>query len=104
MTFFRSLAHPLYVSPEQARGESGDRRSDLYSLGIILYEVMTGLPPFLGGSIPAILMRHNQEMPEPPERVNPDISPNVSAVILKSIAKDPDARFSSASAMTRALA
>ena len=98
------LGTPLYVSPEQARGQSGDKRSDLYSLGIILYEVMTGLPPFLGASIPGILMRHHLENPEPPERTNPAISPSVSAVILKSIAKDPDARFSSASAMTRALA
>src|SRR5262249_3441076 len=94
------LGTPLYVSPEQAQGLPGDRRSDLYSLGIILYEVMTGLPPFLGGSISAILLRHCQESPEPPERINPAISPEVSAVILKSIAKDPDARFSSASAMT----
>jgi serine/threonine protein kinase len=100
----RVLGTPLYVSPEQARGESGDKRSDLYSLGIILYEVMTGLPPFVGESIPAILLRHHMEMPQAPALINPAISPQVSAVILKSIAKDPNDRFSSASAMTRALA
>jgi serine/threonine-protein kinase len=98
------LGTPLYVSPEQAQGLSGDRRSDLYSLGIILYEVMTGRPPFLGESIPAILLRHHQEIPQSPDLINPDITPEVSAVILKSLSKDPDARYSSASAMTRALA
>ena len=100
----RVLGTPLYVSPEQARGLSGDKRSDLYSLGIILYEVMTGIPPFHGKPIQAILLQHYLDNPTPPALVNPRISPELSAVILKSIAKDPDARFSSASAMTIALA
>jgi eukaryotic-like serine/threonine-protein kinase len=100
----RVLGTPLYVSPEQAQGLSGDKRSDLYSLGIVLYEIMTGFPPFRGEAILAILNQHAQGTPTSPDILNPDISPQLSAVILKSIAKDPDARFSSASAMTIALA
>jgi eukaryotic-like serine/threonine-protein kinase len=98
------LGTPLYVSPEQAQGLPSDKRSDLYSLGIVLYEVMTGFPPFHDESALALLRLHREGVPTPPEFVNPHISPNLSAVILKSIAKDPHARFSSASAMTIALA
>jgi serine/threonine protein kinase len=98
------LGTPLYVSPEQAQGLSGDRRSDLYSLGIVLYEIMTGLTPFYDASPMVILMRHYHDTPTSPTLINPAISPDLSNVILKSIAKDPDARFSSASAMTIALA
>src|SRR2546428_593387 len=98
------LGTPLYVSPEQAQGKPGDRRSDLYSLGIILYEITTGVTPFRGDSLMAILMQHYQDMPTPPALINPNIPAELSAVILKSIAKDPDARFPTASAMTIALA
>src|SRR6266516_4584902 len=98
------LGTPLYVSPEQAHGLAGDQRSDLYSLGIILYEMTTGVTPFRGDSVMAILMQHFQELPTPPALINPNIPPTLSEVILKSIAKDPDARFPSASAMTIAVA
>jgi serine/threonine protein kinase len=98
------LGTPLYVSPEQAQGLAGDKRSDLYSLGIILYEMTTGITPFRGDSIMAILIQHFQELPTPPTLINPHIPPALSEVILKSIAKDPDARFPSASAMTIAIA
>ncbi|HEY7416450.1 MAG TPA: serine/threonine-protein kinase [Ktedonobacteraceae bacterium] len=100
----RVLGTPLYVSPEQAQGFTGDKHSDLYSLGIILYEIMTGFPPFSGATPMAVLLQHYQETPRPPDLLNPDISPELSTVILKSIAKEPNARFSSASAMTIALA
>jgi serine/threonine protein kinase len=100
----RVLGTPLYVSPEQAQGLSGDKRSDLYSLGIILYEMMTGITPFRSESVPGLLMQHFKDTPTPPALINPAISPKLSAVILKSIAKDPDARFANASAMTIALA
>ncbi len=100
----RVIGTPLYASPEQARGLSGDKRSDLYSLGVILYEMTTGTPPFRGDSPMAILMQHYQETPTPPALINRTIPPALSDVILKSIAKDPDARFQSASAMTIALA
>jgi eukaryotic-like serine/threonine-protein kinase len=98
------LGTPLYVSPEQAQGLVGDKRSDLYSLGIILYEMTTGVTPFRGASLMVILMQHFQDPPTPPALINPDLPPALSEVILKSIAKDPDARFASASAMTIAVA
>jgi serine/threonine protein kinase len=98
------LGTPLYVSPEQARGLAGDRRSDLYSLGIILYEMTTGVTPFRGDSVMAILMQHFQELPTLPSQINPHIPPTLSEVILKSIAKEPNERFPSASAMTIAVA
>jgi serine/threonine protein kinase len=98
------LGTPLYISPEQAQGLSGDQRSDLYSLGIILYEIATGVTPFRNASLVALLMQHYQDMPPPPALINPDIAPALSAVILKSIAKNPDDRFLSASAMTIAVA
>src|SRR5579872_1583074 len=98
------LGTPLYISPEQAKGLVGDKRSDLYSLGIILYEMTTGVTPFRGDSVMAILMQHFQEIPTPPALINPNIPPALSEVILKSIAKDPDARFPDASAMTIAVA
>ncbi len=100
----RVIGTPLYASPEQARGLSGDKRSDLYSLGVILYEMTTGTPPFRGDSPMAVLMQHYQENPTPPDLINRLIPPALSEVILKSITKDPDARFQSASAMTIALA
>src|SRR3989440_4448868 len=98
------LGTPLYVSPEQAQGLVGDKRSDLYSLGIILYEMTTGVTPFRGQSLMVILMQHFQQLPSPPALINPHLPPALSEVILRSIAKDPDARFSSASAMTIAVA
>jgi eukaryotic-like serine/threonine-protein kinase len=100
----KMLGTPRYISPEQAQGLPGDKRSDLYSLGIILYEITTGVTPFRADSVMALLMQHFQELPTPPALINPNIPPALSEVILKSIAKDPDARFQSASDMTIALA
>jgi serine/threonine protein kinase len=98
------LGTPLYISPEQAQGQPSDRHSDLYSLGIIAYEMITGIPPFRGDNALSIMMQHYSAMPTPPSAINPHVSPALSAVILRSIAKDPNARFSSASAMTIAMA
>ena len=98
------LGTPLYVSPEQAQGLVGDKRSDLYSLGIILYEMTTGVTPFRDASLLVILMQHFQDPPTPPAVINPNLPPALSEAILKSIAKGPDTRFPSASAMTIAVA
>ncbi len=95
---------PLYISPEQAMGQHSDRRCDLYSLGVILYEITTGVPPFRGDTTVAIIMQHVQELPTPPALINPHIPQAVSEIILKSIAKRPEDRFDSAMAMTSALA
>jgi serine/threonine protein kinase len=94
---------PKYIAPEQAQGQYDDPRSDLYSLGIILYEVITGNAPFNADTPLAIVMQHLQEKPKPPESINPHVSPALSEVILKSIAKEPDARFPTATALALAL-
>jgi serine/threonine protein kinase len=98
------IGTPLYISPEQAKGRVANERSDLYSLGIILYEILTGVTPYRGDSPIAIMLQQLQEMPTPPALINPRISPALSAVVLQSIAKDPEARFPTASAMTLAIA
>jgi serine/threonine protein kinase len=95
---------PLYISPEQAQSQPVDARSDLYSLGIILYEVLTGVTPFRGDNPLGIMLQHVEEPPPAPSLINPLVSPALSAVVLRSIAKDPRERFPSATAMTRALA
>ncbi|HEY7417382.1 MAG TPA: protein kinase [Ktedonobacteraceae bacterium] len=98
------IGTPQYISPEQARGRECDHVSDLYALGIILYEMMTGEAPFRGSSTVSIIMQHINEPATPPHMVNPAISLELSEVILKSIAKKPSDRFQSASEMTIAAA
>ncbi|GLP78596.1 Stk1 family PASTA domain-containing Ser/Thr kinase [Mycobacterium antarcticum] len=88
-----------YLSPEQARGETVDARSDVYSLGCVLYEVLTGEPPFVGDSPVAVAYQHVREDPEPPSRRNPDLSPDLDAVVLKALAKNPDNRYQTAADM-----
>jgi len=95
---------PTYLSPEQALGAPGNELSDLYSLGIILYELLTGAPPFRGPTPMSILMQHVNTAPTPPTLLNPSLPPAVSDVILQSLQKDPAHRFSSASSLTIALA
>jgi eukaryotic-like serine/threonine-protein kinase len=98
------LGTPLYISPEQAQGYPGNERSDIYALGVILYEVCTGVQPFYGESVAAIVVQHINTMPTPPALINPNIPPALAMVILRAMAKDPAARFSSASALTASLA
>ena len=98
------LGTPLYISPEQAQGQPGNERSDIYSLGVILYEVCTGVQPFRGESVQAIMVQHLNSMPTPPTYFNNAITPLLTNVIMRGMAKDPVMRFSSASSMTAALA
>jgi eukaryotic-like serine/threonine-protein kinase len=95
---------PFYLSPEQIRGAAANERSDVYALGAILYELCTGVPPFRGNRPIAVMMQHLDAPPTPPALMNPTISPALTAVILRCLAKDPAARFASASSFTIALA
>jgi serine/threonine protein kinase len=88
-----------YLSPEQARGERVDARSDLYSTGCLLYELLTGRPPFTGDSPVAIAYQHVRENPVPPSRVDPEIPAWADSIVLKAMAKDPGDRYQSAGEM-----
>ena len=88
-----------YLSPEQARGERVDARSDLYSTGCLLYELLTGRPPFTGDSPVAIAYQHVRENPIPPSRVDPEIPAWADSIVLKAMAKDPAERYQSAAEM-----
>jgi eukaryotic-like serine/threonine-protein kinase len=88
-----------YLSPEQARGERVDARSDLYSAGCLMYELLTGRPPFTGDSPVAIAYQHVTENPVPPSRIDPEIPPWIDAIVLKAMAKNPADRYQSAGEM-----
>ncbi|MCV7192211.1 Stk1 family PASTA domain-containing Ser/Thr kinase [Mycolicibacterium brumae] len=88
-----------YLSPEQARGEAVDARSDVYSLGCVLYEILTGEPPFVGDTPVAVAYQHVREDPEPPSHRNPELSPHLDAVVLKALAKNPENRYQTAAEM-----
>ncbi len=88
-----------YLSPEQARGERVDSRSDLYSTGCLLYELLTGRPPFTGDSPVAIAYQHVRENPVPPSRVDPDVPAWADAIVLKAMAKAPADRYQTAGDM-----
>src|ERR1035437_7775522 len=89
-----------YLSPEQARGERVDARSDLYSAGCLLYELLTGRTPFTGDSPIAIAYQHVRENPIPPSQVDPEIPGWADAIVLKAMAKDPADRYQSAGEMS----
>src|ERR1019366_238753 len=88
-----------YLSPEQARGERVDARSDLYSAGCLLYELLTGRPPFTGDSPVAIIYQHVRENPVPPSQADPEIPRWMDAVVLKAMAKSPADRYQNAADM-----
>jgi len=92
-----------YLSPEQANGHPVDRRSDLYSAGIVLYELLTGHVPFDGEAPVSIALKHVNERPVPPGQLRPGIPPALEAVVLRSLEKDPNLRFQSAEEFIAAL-
>jgi eukaryotic-like serine/threonine-protein kinase len=85
-----------YFSPEQAEGMGVDARSDIYSLGVVLYEMATGRPPFLGDTPVAVASKHVRDHPPAPRELNPSIPPTFEAIILKAMAKDPAHRYATA--------
>jgi eukaryotic-like serine/threonine-protein kinase len=93
-----------YLSPEQARGGAVDHRSDLYSVGVVLYELLTGSVPFTGDTPVEIAMKHLSKVPEPPSSKRPDIPRALDQVVLRALAKDPDERYGSAEEMDAELA
>jgi eukaryotic-like serine/threonine-protein kinase len=88
-----------YLSPEQARGGEVDPRSDLYSLGVVLYELLTGKTPFDGETPVEIAMKHLSNPPKPPSKLRPEIPPELDMVVLRALAKNPDDRYQSADEM-----
>ena len=93
-----------YLSPEQARGAPVDPRSDLYSLGIVLYEMLTGTVPYTGDTPVEIAMKHLSAIPKPPSDLRPDIPHDLDAVVMRALAKDPEQRYASAEEMDADLA
>lgn len=98
-----SVPPPEYMSPEQARGEPVDHRSDLYALGVLLYQMLVGWTPFRGTTPRAVLNSVVYEPPPPPRQFNPNLSPALEAILLRSLAKDPRQRFQRGAELVRAL-
>src|SRR6185436_7077190 len=88
-----------YLSPEQARGESVDARSDVYSMGCLLYELVTGAPPFSGDSPVAVAYQHVREDARLPSSINPEVPPELDAILMKAMSKNPANRYQSAAEM-----
>jgi serine/threonine-protein kinase len=92
------MGTPDYISPEQIQGKRGDARTDLYALGIIFYEMLTGTVPFRGDNALSVMNQHLTALPPPPRQSNPAIPANIESIIMKSIRKNPKERYQSAEA------
>ena len=97
------LGTPTYMSPEQVRGRQLDGRTDLFSYGVVLYEMVTGEKPFAGQNVTTIIYKIMNEEPIPPRELDESIHPGVSAIISKSLAKRPEERYQSGAEMIRDL-
>jgi serine/threonine protein kinase len=99
----QTMGTPQYMSPEQCQGLALDGRSDIYSLGIVLYELATGYPPFAVKTLSEAAFKHVYEAPTPPRQVRPDVPAALEAIILRCLAKPPAERFATADELSRAL-
>ncbi|GGO63796.1 serine/threonine protein kinase [Microbacterium nanhaiense] len=97
------LGTAAYFSPEQAQGEPVDARADLYSTGVVLYELLTGRPPFVGGSPVAVAYQHVREAPVPPTQRYPDAPAQLDPIVMRALAKDPAQRYPDAATFREAL-
>jgi len=95
---------PAYMSPEQIRGEELNVRTDIYGLGVIMYEMFTGRLPYIGKDTVSVIYQHVQGKAIPPREINPDISPAIESIIIKAMAIDPSKRFESMLALRETLA
>lgn len=97
------LGTPEYIAPEIIEGNTADGRADVYSLGVVAYQMLTGTTPFKGPTVGAILLQHLSKTPAPPSSVRTDLSAEVDAVVLRAVAKQPSDRYASAVEFARAL-
>ncbi len=100
----RSMGTPDYMAPEQIRGQRGSARTDIYSAGVILFEMLTGAVPFSGDNVYAAMRAKMTENPVPPRRLRPEITPELEEIVLHAIERDPDERFAGAAQLLDALA
>ena len=101
--FTQALGTPNYISPEQVKGKRGDGRSDLYALGVMLYEMVTGRTPFSGPSPLAVMNDRLINHPFPPREADPSISPELQEVLYRALERDPRNRFPNAQSFARDL-
>jgi eukaryotic-like serine/threonine-protein kinase len=101
--FSQSMGTPDYISPEQVRGKRGDARSDIYSVGVMLYEMLTGTVPFTGANPFAVMNDRLLNQPVPPRKLNPEITPQMQEIIYRALEREPKNRYASAREMAHDL-
>ena len=97
------LGTPDYISPEQVKGQHGDQRSDIYAVGAMLYEMLTGQPPFIGSNPLAVMNERILHDPKPASKLNPEISPQLQEILYRALERDPRHRYATAAEMARDL-